>query len=303
MGRIKRMMMMTSTVLCLFLSVLLLCRCGGSDGASDVVTVGVLEAGNPIAVNSTFRYDFSRIVNIGTVNAETFFLVPSTAQASLAAMTKEAFDAETCDASAALPGSITCPSLWSCMMSPSTPLEYNTEYTVCLTTDIQYADGSAFEGYSKNFLTASGGIFSIGGTVSGLDAGETLVVQNNGADDLSLTENGSFVFATAVADGATYAVTVSGAPEGKTCTVNNGSGIVVGDDVTDIAVVCSVDTFSVGGTVTGLTAGDVVVLQNNDADDLSLTEDGSFVFATAVADGAAYAVAVSCSVPLTRAGF
>ncbi|MCH8842837.1 MAG: hypothetical protein IID61_07640, partial [SAR324 cluster bacterium] len=48
--------------------------------------------------------------------------------------------------------------------------------------------------------------------------------------------------------------------------------------------------YSVGGTLSGLTG--TVVLQNNDADGLTLNSNGSFTFATAVADLAGYAVTV-----------
>ena len=48
--------------------------------------------------------------------------------------------------------------------------------------------------------------FTIGGTISGL-AG-TVVLQDNGGDNLTVTTNGTFAFSTPVASGAAYAVTV-----------------------------------------------------------------------------------------------
>jgi hypothetical protein len=50
-------------------------------------------------------------------------------------------------------------------------------------------------------------------------------------------------------------------------------------------------TFSVGGSVTGVT--DEIVLQNNGGDDLTLSADGPFMFPTELPDGAAYAVTVA----------
>jgi len=38
------------------------------------------------------------------------------------------------------------------------------------------------------------------------------------------------------------------------------------------------ETFTVGGTASGLTAGDTLVLQNNGGDNLSVTADGVFTF-------------------------
>jgi len=79
---------------------------------------------------------------------------------------------------------------------------------------------------------------TIGGTASGRTAGDTLVLQNNGADDLSITANGVFTFATPVALSGAYAVTVLTTPGGKTCTVGNGSG-TAGADVTNVTVTCA----------------------------------------------------------------
>jgi hypothetical protein len=50
-------------------------------------------------------------------------------------------------------------------------------------------------------------------------------------------------------------------------------------------------SYTIGGTVTGL-AGSGLVLQNNDADDLSVVSDGDFVFATALTDGSDYAISI-----------
>ncbi|MDO8519146.1 MAG: DUF1554 domain-containing protein [Deltaproteobacteria bacterium] len=130
--------------------------------------------------------------------------------------------------------------------------------------------------------------YTIGGTLSGLTG--TVVLQNNTGDDLTLTADGSFTFATGLEDAETYQVTVSTPPDGLTCSVSSGTGTVDGADVTDVSIVCSADTYTVGGTVTGLSG--TVVLQNNATDDLTLAADGSFTFSAAVADGAGYAVTV-----------
>jgi hypothetical protein len=81
--------------------------------------------------------------------------------------------------------------------------------------------------------------FTIGGTVTGLGAGETVVLRNNGGDDLSVTGSGAFTFRTAIANGASYAVTVFTQPVGKTCAVSGGAGMVPGANVTTISVACT----------------------------------------------------------------
>lgn len=79
---------------------------------------------------------------------------------------------------------------------------------------------------------------TIGGTVSGLNG--TLVLQNNGTDDLTLTNDGSFVFFTTLPNGVSYNVTVLTQPTGQSCTVTNGSGTMSGADITNVSVTCAV---------------------------------------------------------------
>lgn len=82
---------------------------------------------------------------------------------------------------------------------------------------------------------------AIGGTLSGL-SGSGLVLQNNASDNLALAANGSFRFATLLATGHPYSVTVLTQPSGQICSVQNGSGSAQAG-VTPVAVVCT-DTVS-----------------------------------------------------------
>ena len=89
--------------------------------------------------------------------------------------------------------------------------------------------------------------------VNGL-SGTGLVLQNNGSDDLSVSSQAAtFTFATGIADRATYSVIVKTQPTGQTCTVNNGTGTTSGANITNVSVTCSVNSYAVGGTVSGLT--------------------------------------------------
>lgn len=127
--------------------------------------------------------------------------------------------------------------------------------------------------------------YKIGGTVTGLSG--ILVLQDNGADDLSITTSGTFTFAKALTNGSSYAVTVKTQPAGQTCSVTNGSGKVSGANVTSVVVSCG---YTVGGTVSGLNG--TLVLQDNSTDDLSITTSGTFTFAKALANGSSYAVTI-----------
>jgi len=128
--------------------------------------------------------------------------------------------------------------------------------------------------------------------VLGLEQGKTLILQNNGGDDLTVDSDGAFTFSTAIEYGSQYNVTVKTQPEGQTCTVENGTGTVGNADVTDIRVVCDINSFHVGGSVEGLLPGDSVVLQNNGGDDLTVDSNGAFIFQNTVAKGATYNVTV-----------
>jgi len=68
--------------------------------------------------------------------------------------------------------------------------------------------------------------------------GRTLVLQNNGGDNLTVSADGAHSFAMPVASGAAYAVTISAQPAGQTCFVANGSGVVGNGGVTGISVTC-----------------------------------------------------------------
>jgi large repetitive protein len=135
--------------------------------------------------------------------------------------------------------------------------------------------------------------YTIGGTVSGL-SGTGLVLQDNSGDNLAVSTNGSFTFATAIATGNGYSVTVLTQPTGpaETCSVTNGSGTVASANVTNVSVACSTNTYTIGGTVSGL-SGTGLVLQDNSGDNLAVTTNGNFTFATAIASGGAYSVTVS----------
>jgi len=81
--------------------------------------------------------------------------------------------------------------------------------------------------------------YTVGGTVSGLSGTGTLVIQNNLGDDHTVSANGAFTFPTALADSSSYSVTVKTQPTGQTCTVTNGTGMISGGNVTNVAVACA----------------------------------------------------------------
>jgi 6-phosphogluconolactonase (cycloisomerase 2 family) len=137
--------------------------------------------------------------------------------------------------------------------------------------------------------------YTVSATVTGL-AGSGLTLLDNGGDSKAVTANGSVTFATALTSAMTYAVTVGTQPTtpSQTCTVTNGSGSVTTANITNVAVNCAVNKFTIGGTVNGL-SGSGLQLQNNAGDTLSVTQNGSFTFATSISSGANYAISVAAS--------
>jgi hypothetical protein len=158
----------------------------------------------------------------------------------------------------------------------------------CTVTNGSGTVTAAVSSVSVSCTTAS---YGVGGTVSGLQAGQSVVLRNNGSGDLALSANGAFTFSAPVVYGGAYGVTIATQPAGQTCTVNNGSGTVMGP-VNNVAVSCTVNTYTVGGGVSGLGGGRSVVLTINGAGDLSRTANGAFSFGAPLAHGSSYSVAV-----------
>ncbi len=144
-----------------------------------------------------------------------------------------------------------------------------------------------------NILITCTNSYTVGGSLSNLGDGESVILQNNSGDNLTLASNGSFTFSTPLAEGATYNVTVLTQPTNQTCIVTNGSGTVSSANITDVVVTCTNNiTYTIGGTLSNLGGSESVILQNNSGDNLNLTSNGSFTFSTPLAEGANYNVTV-----------
>ncbi len=135
----------------------------------------------------------------------------------------------------------------------------------------------------------------VGGQVSGLVAGRSLVLRKNGGDDLTILVNGPFTFAKGVSPGDLYDVSVLVHPFGQACTVDGGSGLALGDRAPDVVVTCVRTAFFVMGTVTGLAGGDLVL--RNGTDTVTVRVDGSFVFPIGLAGDAAFDVQIDSAPP------
>lgn len=91
----------------------------------------------------------------------------------------------------------------------------------------------------------------VGGTLSGLASGSSVVIQLNGANDLTLTANGSFQFPQSLSFEDSYIVTVFSQPSSpaQTCTLSGASGTLPDADVSSVLLSCTADEFLVSTQV------------------------------------------------------
>gem|GEM_PF-2659602 len=143
--------------------------------------------------------------------------------------------------------------------------------------------------------------FSIGGSVTGLPNGQTVVLLDNGSDTLPVNGVGdgqpgvAFIFASEISNGNTYSVSIQTQPAGYHCSVLNGSGIVNGSDVTNVEVACKDDpaTYQISGTVYGLQNGQTVSVQEGSSQPQVLTPMSTTYSFNGLLSGSAYSLSES----------
>ncbi len=176
----------------------------------------------------------------------------------------------------------------TCLMSNQTTIQQGT-----ITADVNAT------------ITCTTNQYQVTGKVYGLDmqfngTGSELILQNNGSNDIIIDGNsnynsngGYYEFAfPAQDDGSGYAVTITNPsfPQ-QTCNVSYGAGYIPGADVTKVRVDCSIDTFSVGGSIAGLLNSQDVALKNNNTNGIFVS-NGNFIFSTEINDQGSYEVTI-----------
>lgn len=133
---------------------------------------------------------------------------------------------------------------------------------------------------------------TVGGTLAGLGAAKSVVLSLNGSSDLTLNANAAFTFAGTILSGQTYAVTVKTQPPGQLCSVVNGSGTVPATNLTNVTVNC-VNYVTVGGSISGLNAGNSVTLRLNGVQSRTFTSNtAAYNFSTPILSGETYSVLI-----------
>ncbi len=137
--------------------------------------------------------------------------------------------------------------VWKIQAVGSTISAYQNGKLVAQVIDKHYTTGSpgVWLYYAGNQITNwSGGdvatnpptTYAVDGIIFGLSG--TAVLEDNAGDDLTVTANGMFTFATALAAGAAYNVTVKTSPTGQTCTVTNGTGTIGTASIKNLVIAC-----------------------------------------------------------------
>lgn len=136
--------------------------------------------------------------------------------------------------------------------------------------------------------------------VTGMEAGNSFVVQNNGGDDLTVSANGVSTFTTQVPAGAGYYVVVKTQQTGGDAQTCNATGINTGtmSAITTINIACGPSYYSISGNYSGLAGSGLKIRLNNTGEVLDFSVPGdsaadTFAFSQRVVAGTNYAVVVS----------
>ncbi|CAJ0783539.1 lactonase family protein [Ralstonia chuxiongensis] len=182
------------------------------------------------------------------------------------------------------------------------PIAHNGSYVVTVDTQptgqvctVGNGNGTGVVADVSNVsVSCSTRTYTVGGTLTGLASGQQVTLKNNDADPVTKSVDGPFSFTVPIAHNGSYVVTVDTQPTGQVCTVSNGNGTGVVADVGNVSVNCSTLTYSVGGTVTGLSSGEQVTLKNNGADAVVVASgQPNFTFPVQIAYGSGYEVKVA----------
>jgi hypothetical protein len=90
--------------------------------------------------------------------------------------------------------------------------------------------------------------YNVSGTLSGLDAGQTITLSNNDNDPITLSANGAFNFTKPIPAGTIYSVSIQQEPDYKLCKVSQGSGTSQ-SNVSNININCRsliIETLAIG---------------------------------------------------------
>lgn len=141
-------------------------------------------------------------------------------------------------------------------------------------------------------LAACGGkaSYDVSGTIAGLNT-DGLVLAN-GSDTVARPAGATtFTFPKRIDYGTDYNITVKTPPAHMNCSVQGGTGSAGHYVSIQASVICQQNAYPVGGSITGLTADKLVLI--NGTEQLSVIKDTTkFTMPTPVPDGKTYGISV-----------
>lgn len=116
---------------------------------------------------------------------------------------------------------------------------YGTLYSFDPITEIFSNTGVAISNYHAFALA---GQYHVGGTVSGLLPNNSLIINDNNNEEITITTNGTFSFAAQRNVGEEYTINILSEPNNpiQPCTMSNETGTVTNQDVNNVLVSCEV---------------------------------------------------------------
>ena len=133
--------------------------------------------------------------------------------------------------------------------------------------------------------------FFVSGSISGLDAQQTVSLSLNGNPAISFT-GAEFSFAEGLLNQQAYSVNVVSKPSYYSCVSEEAQGTIISADISNINIVCLHDTFNVGGSVAGHLGQVTISYTDNDTDtrQVNVTQEQSDFIFEDVLDGTSYTI-------------
>ena len=114
-------------------------------------------------------------------------------------------------------------------------------------------DASGLLTYTRVKVSVSGKLYeALGLTLQNTITGESLTIEDNGNFQFS-PWNGE----------ASYNVIISAQPSNHVCSINSNTGVLPSAGIINVNITCTPNTFTLGGNITGLTAGNTLTLMAN----------------------------------------
>jgi hypothetical protein len=135
------------------------------------------------------------------------------------------------------------------------------------------------------------GNLQLAGAVGGVTMTGLVLINNSNGEKLPVEPGQTiFAFTKLLSNDENFDVTVLTAPDNANCSVTNGKGMTGAYNVSSVVVSCIIKTHALGGTISGLDANGLVLV--NGADKVTVNAGATSFDLAKVAEGAPYGVTI-----------